>query len=181
MGGCQAPPGRTVAKSATGRRRYSDRGPACEPVPLESRPAADAGRQVAPKQIGRVGDHRAGGLGHQHRAGDRRHAQRLAAYTGTEADRGAITPGRCADLILVDGELTLNIADMRRVASVTTQGRWLVPREVHEAIDMKTLSSRRRSFCASRRAEHAVACRCGRSNIALPRHLPARQVVAARR
>lgn len=60
-----------------------------------------------------------------------------ARYTGTEADRGAITPGRRADLILVDGEPTVNIADIRRVAGVVTQGRWLVPRVVHDAIGMK--------------------------------------------
>jgi Amidohydrolase family len=60
-----------------------------------------------------------------------------ARYTGTEADRGAITPGRRADLILVDGEPTVNIADIRRVAGVITQGRWLAPREVHEAIGVK--------------------------------------------
>ena len=60
-----------------------------------------------------------------------------ARYSGTEADRGVIAPGRRADLILVDGEPTVNIADIRRVAGVITQGRWLVPREVHEAIGMK--------------------------------------------
>ena len=57
-----------------------------------------------------------------------------------------MTPGRCAVLILVDGELALNIADKLRVANVITQGRCLVPSEVHEAIDMKAMSSRRRSF-----------------------------------
>ena len=46
----------------------------------------------------------------------------------------APTPGKRADLILVDGEPTENIADIRRVALVITQGRWLAPREVHEAI-----------------------------------------------
>ena len=46
-----------------------------------------------------------------------------ARVTGTAADRGAITPGRRADLILVDGEPTVNITDIRRVAGVITQGR----------------------------------------------------------
>ncbi|MBL8353045.1 MAG: amidohydrolase family protein [Burkholderiaceae bacterium] len=59
-----------------------------------------------------------------------------ARYTGTEADRGVIGPGRRADLILVDGEPTQNIADIRRVAGVITQGRWLAPREVHQAIGL---------------------------------------------
>ena len=60
-----------------------------------------------------------------------------ARYSGTEADRGVIAPERRADLILVDGEPTVNITDIRRVAGVITQGRWLVPREVHQAIGMK--------------------------------------------
>lgn len=62
---------------------------------------------------------------------------RLAADGTPTADRGVIAPGRRADLILVDGEPTVNITDIRRVAGVITQGRWLVPREVHEAIGMK--------------------------------------------
>ena len=60
-----------------------------------------------------------------------------ARYTGTEADRGAITPGRRADLILLDGEPTENIADIRKVALVITQGHWIAPRQVHEALGIK--------------------------------------------
>lgn len=60
-----------------------------------------------------------------------------ARYTGTEADRGAITPGRRADLILVDGEPTENIADIRKVALVITQGHWIAPRQVHEALGIQ--------------------------------------------
>ena len=60
-----------------------------------------------------------------------------ARYTGTEADRGAITPGRRADLILVDGEPTERIADIRKVALVITQGHWIAPRQVHEALGVR--------------------------------------------
>ncbi len=60
-----------------------------------------------------------------------------ARYTGTEADRGAITPGRRADLILVDGEPTERIDDIRRVALVITQGHWLSPRQVHLALGIQ--------------------------------------------
>ena len=60
-----------------------------------------------------------------------------ARYTGTEADRGAITPGRRADLILLDGEPTENIADIRKVALVITQGHWIAPRQVHQALGIK--------------------------------------------
>ena len=57
-----------------------------------------------------------------------------ARYSRTEGDRGAVAPGLRADLILVDGEPTVDIADIRRIALVITQGRWLAPREVHESI-----------------------------------------------
>ena len=57
-----------------------------------------------------------------------------ARYSGTLADRGRIAPGQRADLILVDGEPTERITDIRRVALVITQGHWLAPREVHQAI-----------------------------------------------
>ena len=60
-----------------------------------------------------------------------------ARYSGTESDRGAIAPGMRADLILVDGEPTERMADIRRVALVITQGRWLAPRDVHQAIGMQ--------------------------------------------
>ena len=57
-----------------------------------------------------------------------------ARYTGNEADRGAITVGRRADLILVDGEPTERIEDIRKMALVITQGHWIAPRQVHEAL-----------------------------------------------
>ena len=60
-----------------------------------------------------------------------------ARYSGTESDRGAIAPGMRADLILVDGEPTERMADIRRVALVITQGRWLAPRDLHQAIGMQ--------------------------------------------
>ena len=60
-----------------------------------------------------------------------------ARYTGTEADRGAITPGRRADLILLDGEPTERIEDIRKVALVITQGHWIAPRQVHEALGIR--------------------------------------------
>jgi len=60
-----------------------------------------------------------------------------ARYTGTLADRGRIAPGMRADLLLVDGEPTERIADIRRVALVITQGRWLAPREVHQSLGIK--------------------------------------------
>ncbi len=57
-----------------------------------------------------------------------------ARYTGTSHDRGSIAPGKLADLVLVDGDPTRDIADIRRVALVITQGQWLSPIELNEAL-----------------------------------------------
>ena len=69
-------------------------------------------------------------------------ALRIATYngarvSGTLGDRGEILPGRRADLVLVDGDPTRNIDDLRRVALVITQGAALHPRRVHEALGIK--------------------------------------------
>jgi len=55
-----------------------------------------------------------------------------ARYTGTSRDRGSVAPGKLADLVLVDGDPTKDIADLRKVALVITQGQWLSPKELHE-------------------------------------------------
>jgi len=52
-------------------------------------------------------------------------------------DRGVITPGRRADLILVDGDPTKNISDIRRVALVVKGEVAYYPAEVHEALGIK--------------------------------------------
>jgi hypothetical protein len=55
-----------------------------------------------------------------------------ARYTGTSRDRGSVVPGKLADLVLVDGDPTKDIADLRKVALVVTQGHWISPKELHE-------------------------------------------------
>jgi imidazolonepropionase-like amidohydrolase len=57
-----------------------------------------------------------------------------ARYSGTADERGRIAAGRLADLVLVDGEPTKDIADLRRVALVVTQGSVVYPAEVHRAL-----------------------------------------------
>jgi hypothetical protein len=54
-----------------------------------------------------------------------------ARYTRTLDQRGTIAPGKQADLILVDGDPTTNISDIRKVALVLTQGKWISPSEVY--------------------------------------------------
>lgn len=57
-----------------------------------------------------------------------------ARYTGTSADRGAIAKGKLADLVLVDGDPTSNIGDIRKVAAVITRGYLVYPHEVDKEL-----------------------------------------------
>jgi hypothetical protein len=60
-----------------------------------------------------------------------------AKYSGTLHDRGSITPGKLADLVLVDGDPTKDIADLRRVALVITQGKLISPSGLFAALGIK--------------------------------------------
>jgi cytosine/adenosine deaminase-related metal-dependent hydrolase len=60
-----------------------------------------------------------------------------ARYTRTSADRGSIETGKLADLVLVDGDPTKDIRDVRKVAAVITRGQVIYPKEVHEALGIK--------------------------------------------
>lgn len=57
-----------------------------------------------------------------------------ARITGTEHERGRIARGMLADLILVDGDPTRDIADIRKVSLVLTQGHWLSPDQTYHAL-----------------------------------------------
>ncbi len=54
-----------------------------------------------------------------------------AKYTRTLDRLGSITPGKLADLILVDGDPTVNISDIRRVALVMKEGVIYNPAEIY--------------------------------------------------
>jgi hypothetical protein len=60
-----------------------------------------------------------------------------ARYSNQLHERGVITPGRRADLILVDGEPTRDISDIRKVALVVKGDRAYYPAEVLEALGVK--------------------------------------------
>ncbi|MRV75733.1 amidohydrolase family protein [Duganella sp. FT92W] len=64
-----------------------------------------------------------------------------ALYTRTAHERGSITPGKLADLVLVDGDPTNNIADIRKVAAVITRGYLVYPHEVDQALGVKPFVS----------------------------------------
>ena len=55
-------------------------------------------------------------------------------YTRTSVDRGSISVGKLADLVLVDGDPTTNIADLRKVALVITQGSVISPTQVYQSL-----------------------------------------------
>ncbi|MYN19263.1 amidohydrolase family protein [Rugamonas sp. FT107W] len=57
-----------------------------------------------------------------------------ARYTRTSNDRGSIAAGKLADLVLVDGDPTRDIADIRKVAAVITRGYVIYPREIDAAL-----------------------------------------------
>ncbi|MBR0343708.1 MAG: amidohydrolase family protein, partial [Rudaea sp.] len=60
-----------------------------------------------------------------------------AKYSRVEEDRGVIKPGWRADLILVDGDPTKNISDIRNVALVVKGDKAYYPSEVYEALGIK--------------------------------------------
>lgn len=60
-----------------------------------------------------------------------------ARYTRTLDQRGTIAPGKLADLILVDGDPTTQIADIRKVALVITQGKWMSPSDIYGELGIK--------------------------------------------
>lgn len=57
-----------------------------------------------------------------------------ARYSGTLASRGSIDIGKIADLVLVDGDPTRHIGDLRRVALVITQGKMVFPSAIYRAM-----------------------------------------------
>jgi imidazolonepropionase-like amidohydrolase len=59
-----------------------------------------------------------------------------AKYARTP-DRGVIAPGKRADLILVDGDPTRDIADIRKVALVLKGGEAYYPSEIHDALGIR--------------------------------------------
>jgi imidazolonepropionase-like amidohydrolase len=60
-----------------------------------------------------------------------------AKYTRTLGDRGSIQPGKLADLVLIDGDPTTDIAALRKVVLVIKQNRAYYPSELHEALGIK--------------------------------------------
>ncbi|HEU4515981.1 MAG TPA: amidohydrolase family protein [Steroidobacteraceae bacterium] len=60
-----------------------------------------------------------------------------ARYAGVLADRGTVERGKRADLILVDGDPTKDISDIRKVSYVLKGGVGFAPAEIYEAIGIR--------------------------------------------
>ena len=60
-----------------------------------------------------------------------------ARYAGVLADRGTIERGKRADLILVDGDPTQNISDIRKVSYVLRDGVGFAPAEIYEELGIR--------------------------------------------
>ena len=53
------------------------------------------------------------------------------------ADRGTIERGKRADLVLVDGDPTADISDIRKVSYVLKDGVGYAPAELYEALGIR--------------------------------------------
>jgi hypothetical protein len=65
-----------------------------------------------------------------------------ARVIGRDAEEGTIAPGMLADLLLVDGDPTADLAAIRRVRLVMKGGAVYFPEEIHRALGVEPFSSR---------------------------------------
>ena len=60
-----------------------------------------------------------------------------AKYSNASERKGQIAVGKDADLLLVDGDPTKNIADIRKIALVITQGKAIYPSKIYQAMGIE--------------------------------------------
>jgi hypothetical protein len=60
-----------------------------------------------------------------------------ARYAGVLNERGSVTPGKLADLVLVDGDPTKDINAIRQVALVISRGKLMYPEQIYQALGIK--------------------------------------------
>ena len=64
-----------------------------------------------------------------------------AKYSRTLGERGSIAVGKRADLVLVDGDPTRDIADIRKVALVIKNGNAYYPADIYEAFGIQPFAT----------------------------------------
>ncbi|KXI30231.1 amidohydrolase family protein [Paraglaciecola hydrolytica] len=64
-----------------------------------------------------------------------------AQFSNATERKGQITVGRDADLLLVDGDPTKNISDIRKLALVITQGKAIYPTKIYQAMGIEPFVS----------------------------------------
>lgn len=64
-----------------------------------------------------------------------------AKVARVQGDRGSVTPGKRSDLILIDGDPTKNIGDVRKVALVLRGDTAYYPSEVYQALGVKPFAA----------------------------------------
>lgn len=60
-----------------------------------------------------------------------------AQVAGRDKDLGTIEPGKLADFIIVEGDPTTNISDIRRVVTVVKDGKVFEPREIYGELGIR--------------------------------------------
>ena len=60
-----------------------------------------------------------------------------ARYSGSAAEAGSIEVGKRADLVLVDGDPSVNISDIRKLSLVLKAGVAYSPAEIFEAVGVR--------------------------------------------
>lgn len=64
-----------------------------------------------------------------------------AKYSNASERKGQITVGRDADLLLVDGDPTQNIGDIRKLVMVITQGKAIYPTKIYQTMGIRPFVS----------------------------------------
>ena len=60
-----------------------------------------------------------------------------ALVMGVDKERGVIAPGKLADMVLVDGDPTKNIADIRKVSTVLKGGKVYDPAAIEKSLGIQ--------------------------------------------
>lgn len=80
-----------------------------------------------------------------------------ATYTRTSHSRGQIAPGFLADLVLVEGDPTKNIGDIRNISMVFTQGGVVSPSQIFQMMGIKPFVANAPELKTNKEADTSAA------------------------